>query len=177
MYKKKYGKMTFGAWLNSELEQSNCIVTVVFGILAAIAGILVRVWVGSPYRSILELGIEEISPPAWVMTILWTLVFFINGCAAGSVISCKIGGCESEKYKGCFYFVLLTGLELLWYPTLIGSQLVFLSVLESILILCLSIIVTLLFYRVSRLAGLLFWLHDIWLIYMLIMNFAVLIHC
>jgi len=93
------------------------------------------------------------------------------------VMSYRLGGCEAEKYKGCLYFVLLTGVELLWYPTLFGAQLVFLSVLEAILILCLSIVVTLYFYRVTKLAGMLFFLHDIWLIYMLIMNFAVLINC
>ena len=163
--------------MNSEIDQANCIVVVLFGMLLSIAAIMVRIWVGSPYRSLLELGIGEISPPAWLMTLLWTLAFFINGCAAGIVASYRIGGCDPEKYKGCLYFVLLSGLELLWYPTLFGSQLVFFSVLEAVLILCLSVVVTFLFYRVSKLAGMLFLLHDVWLIYMLIMNIAVLIHC
>ena len=177
MHKKKYGKLTVGAWLNSELDRTNCIVVVIFGIIFSIIGILVRIWVGSPYRSILELGIGEISPPAWVMTILWTIAFFINGCAAGSVLTYKIGGFDGEKYRGCLYLFLLTVLELLWYPTLFGSQLVFFSVLETILILCLSIVVTLIFYRVTKFAGMLFLLHDVWLVYMLIMNFAILFHC
>lgn len=177
MHKKKYGKMTLGAWLNSEIEQANCFVVAAFGVLASVFAIAVRIMVGSPYRTLLELGIEEISPPAWIMTLLWTMAFFINASGAGLVMSYKIGGCEAEKYRGCLYFVLLTVAELLWYPTLFGGQLVFLSVLESILILCLSIVVTLLFYRITKLAGMFFLLHDIWLIYMLIMNFAVLINC
>ena len=169
--------MTVGAWLGSELERSNIIVIILIGGLAAVAGILVRIWVGSPYPSILELGIGEITPPAWIMTFLWTLAFFINGCAAGCVLSYRVGGCETEKYKGCLYFLLLCVVELLWYPTLFGSHLVFFSLLESILILCLYVITTLIFYRVTKFAGMLLLLHDVWLIYMLIMNFAVLFHC
>lgn len=177
MHKKKYGKMTVGAWLNSELDRTNCIAVVILGIVFAICGIIVRIWIGSPYRTILELGIAEVSPPAWLMTIVWTVAFFINGCAAGIVLTYKTGGLDSEKYRGCLYLFLLTLLELLWYPTLFGGQLVFISVLESLLILCLSIIITLFFYRVTKFAGMLFLLHDVWLIYMLIMNIAILFQC
>ena len=177
MHKKRYGKMTVGAWLNAEIDQANCVAIALFGILSSVAALLVRIWVGSPYQSLLELGIRDISPPAWIMTFLWTLAFFINGCAAGMVMSYRLSGCDAEKYKGCLYFVLLTIVELLWYPALFGSQLVFVSVLDAIFTLCLSIVVTLHFYRVTKLAGMLFLMHDIWLVYMLIMNFAVLINC
>jgi len=175
LHKKKYGKMTVSAWLGTELEHTNCLVAVLFGILLTVCAIMVRVWVGSPYRSMLELGIGEITPPVWLMTILWTLAFFINGCACGFVFAYRLRNCETEKYKGCFYFLLLAILELLWYPTLFGNQWVFLSILESILILCMSVATTVVFYRVTKLAGMLLLLHDIWLIYMLILNFAVFI--
>ena len=53
---------------------------------------------------------------------------------------------------------------------------VFISVLLSILILCLALATTFCFYRVTKFAGMLLLLHDIWLVYMLILNFAVLFH-
>ncbi|MBR2020427.1 MAG: tryptophan-rich sensory protein [Clostridia bacterium] len=174
MYKRKYGKMTVNAWLNSEMERSSPAWMVVAGFLFTVSAIVVRAFVGSPYRTILELGIGEIVPPVWIMTLLWTLSFFTVGCAAGFVLCYRVGGGEGEKYKGGMLFVLLAVLELCWYPTLFGAQLVFLSVLESILILCLAVAVTYSFYRVTKFAGMLLLFHDIWLTYMLILNFSVL---
>ena len=165
--------MTVNAWLSAEMERSNHFLMVAVGVLFMIGGIMVRALVGSPYRCILELGIGDIVPPVWLMTLLWSVSFFIVGSAAGFVLGYRSGGCEGEKYKGCMLFVLLAVLELCWYPTLFGANLVFLSVLESIVILCLSVSVTLCFYRVSKYAGMLLLFHNVWLIYMLILNFSI----
>ncbi len=173
MYKKKYGKVTVNAWLNLEMEQSRPMVMAFVGLLMMAAGVLVRLWVGSPYMTMLALDIGDLVPPVWLMTILWSLAFLIIGCSAGFVLGYRLPGCEVDKYKGGMLFVMVAVLELCWYPTLFGAGMVFLSVLESILILCLAVGVTVCFYRVSRFAGMLFLLHDIWLIYMLILNFAV----
>jgi len=173
LYKKKYGKMTVNAWLNAELERSHPILMILIGVLFAAGGIVVRGLVGSPYQRILELSIGDLIPPVWVMVLLWTLSFFMVGSAAGFVLGYRIGGCDGEKYKGCMYFVLLAVLELCWYPTLFGACWVFISLLESILILCVALAVTFSFYRVSKFAGMILLFHDVWLIYMLILNFAI----
>lgn len=174
MYKKKYGRMTLGAWLNSEMECTNPVVTVSLGVVMALGGIVVRAVVGGPHRAILELGIERLIPPVWLMAILWTVSLFTVGCAAGLVLGMRRGGYDADRYKGCMFFVLLGVLEMCWYPTFFGAGLYFISVLESIMILCLSLAVTLCFYRVSRLAGMILLFHNVWLIYMMILNFAVL---
>ncbi|MBR2927125.1 MAG: tryptophan-rich sensory protein [Clostridia bacterium] len=173
MYKKRYGRVTVRAWLTMELEQSNPIVMLIFGALMLFAGLAVRFVAGTPYRMLLETGIGDFVPPAFLMCVAWSLSFFIIGCAAGFILMYRLGGCDAEKYKGCMFFVLLAVLELLWYPTFFAKGWVFLSILECILILCLAICITGCFYRVSKFAGMLFLLHDIWLIYMLILNFAV----
>ena len=173
MYKKKYGKVTVNAWLNMEMEQSRPMVMILFGFLMMAAGIIVRFAVGSPYIMIHALDIADILPPVWLLSLLWTLAFLTIGCAAGFVLGFRAGGCEVDKYKGSMLFVILAVLELCWYPTLFGAGLLFLSILESILILCFAVGVTVCYYRVSKFAGVLFLLHDIWLIYMLILNFAV----
>lgn len=175
MHKKQYGKMTVNAWLNTELERSNPLLMLTVGILLTVAGILVRVAVGSPYRTILELGIAELIPPVWLMTLLWSAWLFIIGCSCGFVLGYR-GGCREEKYKGVMYFTLLTVLEFCWYPALFGANLVFISVLLSILILCFALAATFCFYRVTKFAGMLLLLHDVWIVYMLILNFAVLFH-
>ncbi|MBQ9806710.1 MAG: tryptophan-rich sensory protein [Clostridia bacterium] len=176
MYKKKYGNRSIGAWLSMEMDRSRPIVMVLCGIAMLAGGMIVRFTVGSPHLMLLALGIGGVVPPVWLMSLLWSLSFLIIGCAAGFVLGYRAGGCDVEKYKGGMIFVLLAVLELCWYPTLFGAGLVFLSVLECILILCLSVGVTVCFYRVSRFAGMLFLLHDVWLIYMLILNFAVFFH-
>ena len=177
MHKKKYGKMTVDAWLTSEMERSNPFVMVAMGILLTISGILVRAFVGSPYRTIMELEIGDLIPPVWVMTFLWSLSFFMIGSAAGFILAYRLGGCEGEKYKGCMFFVMLSVAELCWYPLFFGSNLLFFSALLSVFILVLSLAVTRCFYRVSKFAGMILLFHDIWLIYMLILNFAIFFRC
>ena len=144
------------------------------GSVMVAAGMIVRFLVGSPYVTMHALGITDLVLPVWLMTLIWSVSFFVIGAAAGFVLGFRAGACEVDKYKGGMLFVLLAVLELCWYPTFFGAGLIFLSVLESVLILCLSVGVTLCFYRVSRFAGMLFLLHNLWLIYMLILNFAVL---
>lgn len=173
MFKKKYGKMTFNAWLQSELESTRPWVMLLGGILLSVGGILVRLFTGSPYARLLELGISEITPPAWLMTLLWTFAFFSVGCAGGMVLGLRPSGCEGEKYKGCMLFVLLAVLELCWYPTLFGAGMVFLSVLEAIAILCFAVGVTVCFLPICRFAGILMLLHDVWLVYLLLLNCSV----
>jgi len=173
LYKKKYGKIKVGAWLNVEMAQSNSALMLLVGSLLTLGGIIVRFAVGSPHVTILALGIDAMLPPVWLMCLLWTLSFFTIGCAAGFVLGYRAGGCEVDKYKGCMIFVLLAVLELCWYPTFFGASLIFLSALETVLILCLAIGVTFCFSRVSKLAGMLLLFHDVWLVYMMILNFAV----
>ena len=174
MHKKKYGKLTVGAWLNLEMSQSSPALMLLVGIALLIAAIVMRVEVGSPYTVLLALGATELFPPVWLMTLLRALSFFVIGCAAGFALGYRDTGCQIEKYKGGMFFVLLALLELLWYPTLFYAVWVFVSALESIVILCLSVCVTVCFYRVTKLAGMLFLLHDVWLAYLLILNFAIL---
>lgn len=173
MYKKKYGKITVNAWLNMEMNQSSLAMTVVVGILLMTAGLVVRFVTGSPHMMLLALDVGDMVPPVWLMGLLWSVSFLVIGCAAGFILAYRGSGCEVEKYKGGMLFVLLAVLELCWYPTFFGAGLIFLSALESVLILCFSIGVTFCFYRVSKLGGMLILFHDVWLIYMLILNFAV----
>ncbi|MBQ8433045.1 MAG: tryptophan-rich sensory protein [Clostridia bacterium] len=177
MFKRKYGRIKVGAWLSLEMEQSSPLLMLLFGVGYLIAGIAVRIGVGSPYPVLLALGIGEIVPPVWLLSLLWSISFFSIGCAFGFLLAYREKGCNGEKYKGGMLFLLLLILELLWYPTFFGGGYVFVSVLLSILILCVSVWITAIAYRVTKFTGMLLLLHDIWLIYMMILNFTVLFHC
>ena len=173
MYKRKYGRMTSSAWLNSELEQSSSFLTVFCGCAMAVAYFIVRWLTGSPYRMMLELGISDIMPPVWLFSLLQLLGFFSIGCGAGLVLGWRDCNCSVDKYKGCLFFVLLAAVELCWYPTLFGGGLMLLCVLEALLMMFLSICVAVCFFRISGLSGILLSLHSVWLLYLLIFTCAV----
>ena len=160
-------------WLNCELSRSHTVFSLIVGACFALLGIGVRFFVGAPYFTILALGIESLLPPIWLMCVLWTLSFFSIGFAFCFVLCYRSGCYEVEKYKGGMVFVLMAVLELCWYPTFFGVGLIFLSVLESAVIFLLSVGVTRYFWRVSELSGGVMLLHNGWLLYILILNFAV----
>lgn len=176
MYTKRYGKTTVRAWLTRELESSKPGIMLLTGILCLLGGWILRGCVGAPYAVILELGIGDLVPSAWWMAFLWSLSFFAIGCAAGFVLCYRGGTWEGERYKGCFLFLLLYAGELCWYPLFFLGRSVFLSVLLSILLLCLGVGVSSCFSRVTRLGGIILLLHDVWLIYLLLLNVAVLFY-
>jgi tryptophan-rich sensory protein len=168
--------MTVKAWFRLEMENSWPIGMMISGILSMLAAIIVRFSVGAPYTALLELNACDILSPVWLFMTFWCLSFFVTGAAAGFILGYRICLYDAEKYKGCLLFIVLLLLELCWYPVLFGARLVLISALLSVLILALSIWVTGYFHRVSKLGGILCLLHDVWLIYVLILNFAILFH-
>ena len=173
MFGKRYGRMTARAWLSREAEQTSIITTLAVAILATLCYLTVRILCESPYRVMLELGISDLIPPVWLFTLLQTLAFFTAGCAAGFVLGYCSFGCAAEKYKGCMLYVLVTVLELCWYPSLFVGGLVFLTLVESLLAMALAILTTIVFFRVSCFSGFIFVLHDIWVFSILILSFRI----
>ena len=173
MYRKQYGRMTTLAWVSAEMRQTSLALAIIVGCLCASAYVIVRGTSGNPYSVMLALGIADLVPPVWLMTVLRFLSFLTVGCGAGLVLGWRERGCAGEKYRGGMFFLLLVGLELCWYPTLFVSAMVFLAVLESLMILILSLLVTVCFLRVSRLAGVILLLHSVWVIYLMILTFAI----
>lgn len=174
MYHKKYGKITFSAWLNAELEECSLVMTVFVGLLLAASCIAVRSVSGSPHQMILQLDIKDLLPPVWLLSALRFLAMLTVGCAAGMVLGHKRSACQIEKYKGGMLFVLLAVLELLWYPTLFYWGLLLLTLIECLCMLLLAIAVTACFFKVSRFAGYIMVAHAVWLAYLLILAFAIL---
>ncbi len=171
---KKHRKMTLSAALNIEMEQSSQFLTVFGGLFLLIAAISVRMVCGAPYQMMLQLGISDLIPPVWIMTFLCFASFFLIGAAAGLVLGYRRESVQTEKYKGCLLFVLLAMVELSWYPTLFIKGLVFMSVLEALMMLFLAICVTVSFLKVSRFSGTVLIFHDLFLMYLVVLSFAIL---
>ena len=177
MYKKKFGRMTVGAWLNWEMEQTKPFLMLFVGAMLTGVGFLVRFSVGSPYERMPMLALCEHLPPLWLLGLLWSAALFTVGCAGGFVLGYRERGIAAEKYKGGMLFLLLSALELLWYAVFFGGGLLFASALLAVGILCASVVTTVCFARVSKFAGMILAFHDVWLAYMVVLNFLVLFSC
>jgi hypothetical protein len=103
----KHRKMTLSAYLNMEMEQSSQFLTLLGGFLLLVVAASVRIICGAPYLMMLELGISDLIPPVWLMTLLCLASCFLIGCAAGLVLGYRRASVQTEKYKGCLLFVLL----------------------------------------------------------------------
>ena len=173
LFKKKYGKITVGAWLNIEMKQSSLGLSIFVGALLMGGGFVVRFLTGSPHMTLLALHVGNIVPPVWLMGLLWSITFFTIGCAAGFILGYRDRGCEVEKYKGGMLFVLLAVLELCWYPTLFVKGLVLLATIEAMAMVFFSILTAVSFLRVSKFSGIILVFHTIWVIYLMLLTCAV----
>lgn len=173
MYRKKYGRMSTLGWMSAEMRQTSTALAVIVGCLCALAYVAVRSACAQPYAVILQLGIADLLPPVWLMTVLRFLSFGIIGCAAGLVLGWRERGLAGEKYRGGMFFFLLLFLELCWYPTLFVSASVFLAVLEAMGMLVLALLVTVCFFRVCRLSGVVMLFHCVWTVYLMALTFAI----
>ena len=174
MDRKGYGRMRLSDRLRIELEFCNPAAAIFLGALAALIGLLQKLFSDSPYPVLLALGIGELTPPVWLMVLLWTVALFLVGASLGLVLSCRMCGCDGPKYRAGIFFLLLLVLEYLWYAAFFGAMLVFLSVLLSLLILSCTVATVVLSARVCRLASGMMLLHALWILYLVILNFAVL---
>ena len=174
MYKKKFGRMTVGAWLNWEMEQTKPFLMLVVGAMLTGVGFLVRFSVGSPYQRMPMLVHCEHLPPLWLLGVLWSAALFTVGCAGGFVVGHRDRSLITEKYKGGMLFLLLGAMELLWYAVFFGGGLLFASALLAVGVLCISVAATVCFARVSKFAGMILVFHNVWLVYMVVLNFYVL---
>lgn len=170
---KRCGGMTFRARISLEIQRSGVGWMIAGGILTGLSYIVMRSLCESPYRIMLELGIQDIVPPVWLMSLLQFLTFLTVGCAAGLVFGYRFLGCAAEKYKGCLLFLLMILLELFWYPALFVKGMVFVSLLISILSLVFAVAATVCFLRISKFAGLILILHDCWLVYLLLLTCSI----
>ena len=175
MYKRKCGRMTVGAWLGMEIEQSSIALTLLLGTICVISAWIVRFSVGSPYTFLHAIHALERIPPVWLLSALASVSLFTVGCSGGFVIGYRSFGRRVEKYRALLWFLLLIACELIWYAIVFSLELLFLGVLWFVFTLCVAVAVTVAFSRVSKFASAILLLHDLWLIYLLVLCFSTLL--
>lgn len=143
---------------------------VVGGVLV-LCGIGVRLWWGSPYEGMAQMGIRHLLPPAWLMGLLWTLWYFALGATLGAVL-CLWGGSCIGAWRGAFFFLLMLFLGYLWYPLFFMRKNPLLALLVLLGVLACAALCALQWQGLSLAVGALMWLHVLWLLYMLILQFV-----
>ena len=141
----------------------------VFGALLSLCAMGVRFWWGAPNATIAQMGIRELIPPVWLLSLLWLIWYFLLGAALGYVLYTFGASCIGA-WRGAFFFLLMIFVGFLWYPLFFVKQNIFLSLLVIFAVLLLCCVCTLHWQSLSLAVGAVFWLHALWLLYMLILQ-------
>ena len=162
--------------MDMRIEKNSSALTyaLVFGALLAACGMGVRFWCGAPYAGMTQMGIRDVIPPVWLMSICWTLWYFLLGAALGAVLRAFGRNCIGA-WRGAFFFLLMIGVGFLWYPLFFVKQNLVLSLLTVMVVLVLCCVCALHWQALSLVAGAILWLHALWLIYMLILQLVCLL--
>ncbi|MGG5462614.1 TspO/MBR family protein [Clostridium sp. B9] len=111
------------------------------------------------------------SPPAWVFSIVWTILYILMGIAAYRIYQRYK---EGEKAKGT---LLIYGLQLIlnfaWSFIFFYFKLYGLAFIELIILLILIIITTIKFFRFDKISGLLMIPYIAWVSFVGVLNFFI----
>ena len=138
-------------------------------------GVIVRGVCGSPYQSGMMFAFDRLMPPVWAMTLLWMLWYALLGAAWARVMfdrRCD-PGTQAVKYRGGMTFLAMLFLGYLWYPVFFCAARPFLGALIVLGVLALCILTALCYIKLFRGVAVILLLHAVFLIWMLILNFAV----
>ena len=155
--------------MRHEKNSNTLTCALVFGALLALCGMGVRLWYGAPYAGLTQMGIREIIPPVWLMSLLWTLWYFALGALVGAIL-CAFGKNCINAWRGACFFLLMICIGFLWYPLFFVKHSLVLSLLVLVAVLVLCCISALYWQTLSLAAGAVLWLHALWLIYMFILQ-------
>lgn len=138
-----------------------------------LVGIFTRWVCGSPVWLVHSLGISDMIPSVWLMVLLSSISYVVGGIALGSALGQRFCSRNEKKYQGAMWFCIMAALGYAWYPIFFCSNLFFISTIVASLCFFCAVCATVCFACVSFLS---FWsmiLYDIWLLYLLLLNFQV----
>lgn len=133
-------------------------------------GLLSRFLCRPPYLTLKMLGLDKISPPAWVMSLVWTIWYALVGFCLGAVLSCDTPGKQVHVYKGSMYLIVSLVFNLVWYPLFFGGNVIFLAFWNCLVIIFFTLLAAFEYAKVYFFAGLCMFIHIIWLIYCAFLN-------
>lgn len=171
-------KKRWAAWcrrVRCSLADCSAVALLIGAGMLMLIGVIVRGVCGSPYQSGMMLAFGHILPPVWAMTLLWMLWYALLGAAWARVMfdrRCD-PGTQAVKYRGGMTFLAMLFLGYLWYPVFFCAARPFLGALIVLGVLALCVLTALCYIKLFRGVAVILLLHAVFLIWMLILNFAV----
>ena len=144
------------------------VLTCVFCVL--FFGLLSRFLCRPPYFTLKMLGLSHISPPPFLMSIVWTFWYALIGFCLGVVLSCKVSGKQVHVYKGSMYLIVSLVFNLVWYPLFFGGNAFFLAFWNCLIIMFFTILAAFEYLRVYVFTGVCMFMHAAWLVYCAVLN-------
>lgn len=156
-----------------EYERSNKKVVALVPILLVILGIFTR-WVsGSPIPTLHYIGAMELTPPIWLMVLLFCLSYAVAGLALGIALGYRACAHPEKKYQGAMWLCISLALGYAWYPLFFAARVFLVATAVSVLCFFSSLLATLCFASVSKTSFFLLLLYDCWLLYLTFLNMQI----
>lgn len=144
--------------------------TLIIFILVPIAvGMLSSVLAGNIAGTYKQLTQPELSPPANIFPIVWTILYTLMGIS--SFLIFVSDSPKKEKALWIYFFQLF--INFLWSPIFFGLQLYFLGFLWLLLLIALLVIMILLFYPIDHIAAYLQVPYLLWCVFAAYLSYGI----
>ena len=148
-------------------------IVVFLPVLLVFLGMFTR-WVsGSPIPTLYFVGARDVTPPIWLMVLLFCVFYVVSGLALGTALGKRACPLGEKKYQGAMWFVISLALGYAWYPIFFCARLFLVSAGMSMLCLFSAVCATICFASVSKMSFFLSLICDCWLLYLFLLNMKV----
>ena len=159
----------FGHKIRCELERLNLLPMLLLGGVFLLIDFAVWCASSSPLY-VLHLASDKMAVlPTWLFGLLDLLSFTLYGLALGAVLGSKCG-CEVERYRGAFYFIIAVTLAYLHHIILFSYLSFFVAMLISAIVVFFIFVATANFFRVSKAGAILAVLGGLWSVYIFLFS-------
>lgn len=148
------------------------IATFLFSVLLAEGvGVLSRFLGMSNPENYKNFIIPFFSPPAWVFTVVWSILYLLMAVAAYRIWAKRREGEDAAKAL-VLYFIQLF-LNFLWTIIFFKFRLIGLAFIESLLLLIFIMQTTFEFFRIDKVSGILMLPYILWVSFAAVLNYTV----
>jgi benzodiazapine receptor len=116
-----------------------------------------------------DLAKPELSPPPYVFTVVWTILYILMGTGAALIYN----SCFPDRWRALTVFAIQLGVNFLWPLIFFGFGAYGWAFVWLLILLALAVIMILLYAKISRTAALLQLPYLIWLLFAGYLNLSV----
>lgn len=111
--------------------------------------------------------------PRWLYMFFELMAHIFLGVAIGAALCARRYPCETQKYRGAFYFLLAILFGYLYYPFFFGVNFFLVAFVLAVMELIALVVAALNFLHVVRLSAFFSFLGCLWALYRVFLSFSV----